>query len=188
MTEQERKDALDDQKEVQYYMALVTSWVNSKMEHDKTLVTLSAAAIGLLITILTTKGVESFWVLGLFAISFICYCITIRTSLHILQLNSDLIHKVINDINDKDKLEKKLATYDALSLSSFVIGTAMFASIGLVSAFMHVYNNSKLNHAPDCKTTISAQYSSLKFRHNQYSTQLSRKKPPITKKRSFVCK
>jgi hypothetical protein len=40
-----------DQKEVEYYAAQVNAWLNTKFEHDKSLLTLSAGGLGLLISI-----------------------------------------------------------------------------------------------------------------------------------------
>ncbi|MDA8663964.1 hypothetical protein N9L66_03280 [Porticoccaceae bacterium] len=44
-------------KNVAYYSTMLSAWIETKMERDKTLVTLSAAGIGLLVTILTVIGV-----------------------------------------------------------------------------------------------------------------------------------
>lgn len=47
-------EEIDDQKRVEYYAASVNAWFNTSLEHDKSLFTLSAGGIGLLITLLTT--------------------------------------------------------------------------------------------------------------------------------------
>ena len=46
-------------KNIAFYSTLLSAWIQTKMERDKTLVTLSAAAIGLLVTILTTGWCKS---------------------------------------------------------------------------------------------------------------------------------
>ncbi|WDT74288.1 MAG: hypothetical protein MPW16_13610 [Candidatus Manganitrophus sp.] len=43
-------------KELAFYEATVNAWITTKFEKDKHLLTLSLAAIGLLITLLTTVG------------------------------------------------------------------------------------------------------------------------------------
>ncbi len=48
-------------KNIAHYSILLNAWINIEMKRDKILVTLSVAAIGLLVTILTTVGVENTW-------------------------------------------------------------------------------------------------------------------------------
>lgn len=57
MSEQ-KPDSIEQQKDVAYYSALVSAWIQTKMERDKTLASLSAGGIGLLVTILSTVGVQ----------------------------------------------------------------------------------------------------------------------------------
>lgn len=47
------------QKEVEYYASSVNAWFNTSLEHDKSILTLAAGGIGLLITLLTTIGLSS---------------------------------------------------------------------------------------------------------------------------------
>lgn len=55
MTPQE----IEDLKTVEYYSAAVTAWFNTALEHDKSILTLAAGGIGLLITLLTTVGLST---------------------------------------------------------------------------------------------------------------------------------
>lgn len=64
-------------KNIAHYSILLSTWIETKMERDKTLVTLSAAAIGLLVTILTTVGVKSLWEIPLFAFAVTSFLATI---------------------------------------------------------------------------------------------------------------
>lgn len=131
-TEEEREQNLKDNKEIQYYMALVTAWINTKMEHDKTIITLSAAAIGLLITILTTKGTAERWHIWLFGVTFLCYLVAIITAILIFQENSVRIeHEVTNQETSHDL---KLQRLDNVVRWSFFVGTICFVSIGVLSA------------------------------------------------------
>lgn len=43
-------------KNIAHYSVLLDAWIQTRTERDKTLVTLSAAGVGLLVTILTTAG------------------------------------------------------------------------------------------------------------------------------------
>ena len=60
-------------KNIAHYSVLLGAWIQTKMERDKTLVTLSAAAIGLLVTIFTTVGVKSIWEIPIFAVAVISF-------------------------------------------------------------------------------------------------------------------
>lgn len=53
-------------KNIAYYSVLVNAWIQTRMERDKTLVTLSAAAVGLLVTLLTTVGINKEWIILLY--------------------------------------------------------------------------------------------------------------------------
>ena len=48
-------------KNIAHYSTLLAAWIQTKMEIDKTLVTLSTAAIALLVTILTAVGTSNFY-------------------------------------------------------------------------------------------------------------------------------
>jgi hypothetical protein len=106
------------------------------MERDKTLVTLSAAAIGLLVTILTTVGVKSFWEVPFFAVAVVSFLLTIWSSLAIYQLNSKHLEDAIRGSSEKDpRLEK----YDKRSIRAFIVGSVAALIIGLLSASFQVH-------------------------------------------------
>lgn len=131
-SDEQRKERIKDEKEVQYYMALVTAWINTRMEHDKTLITISAGGIGLLTTILTTKGTAETWHIWLFGLAFCCYLIAIFTAIAIFHENAVRLEQEVRkeDINHDMNLEK----LDKVARWSFIIGTVSFAMIGVLSA------------------------------------------------------
>ena len=47
------------QKEIALYSAVVQAWAGTRMEKDRSILNLSAAGIGLLVTLLTTVGVTA---------------------------------------------------------------------------------------------------------------------------------
>lgn len=118
-------------KNVQHYMALATAWINTKTELDKTIITLSAGAIGLLITVLTAKGIVEYWHIVLYLIAFIGYLTAVFTSLLIYQKNSKLIEAELRNEEHNIRLER----FDKVALWSFIIGTVAFVLIGLFSAW-----------------------------------------------------
>ena len=124
-------------KNIAHYSILLSAWIETKMERDKTLVTLSAAAIGLLVTILTTVGAKHFWEIPLFAFAVISFLVTIWSSLTIYQLNSEHLEEAIRGSSVKDpKLEK----YDKQSVRAFIIGSVATLLIGVSSASYELIN------------------------------------------------
>lgn len=122
-------------KNIAHYSVLLGAWIQTKMERDKTLVKLSAAAIGLLVTILTTVGVESIWEIPFFVIAVASFTVTIWSSLVIYQLNSQHLEDAIKGSSGKDpKLEK----YDRRSISAFTVGTLSALIIGILSSSFQV--------------------------------------------------
>ena len=119
-------------KNVAYYSTMLSAWIETKMERDKTLVTLSAAGIGLLVTILTALDVESKWMLLLFFISFIGFGFCIWMALQIYQLNSIRIENELNEQHADLKLKK----YDKKTIWSFLLGVVAMCLIGLLSAYV----------------------------------------------------
>ncbi|MEJ2612046.1 MAG: hypothetical protein P8179_18730 [Candidatus Thiodiazotropha sp.] len=89
-------------KNIAHYSVLLGAWIQTKMERDKTLVTLSSAAIGLLITVLTTVGVQSIYEIVLFIISIVAFIITIWSALVIYQLNSKHLEDALRGSSESD--------------------------------------------------------------------------------------
>ena len=118
-------------KNIAFYSTLLSAWIQTKMERDKTLITLSSAAIALLVTILTTVGISQSCTLILYAAAFIGFGLCIGTSLNIYQLNSLHLEKELGSENSDIKLEK----YDKLSYLSFLCGVFFLCSIGIYSAY-----------------------------------------------------
>jgi hypothetical protein len=136
-------------KNVAHYSVLLGAWIQTKMERDKTLVTLSAAAIGLLVTILTTVGVKSIWEVPMFALAVSSFLVTIWSSLVIYQLNSQHLEDAIRGSSKKDpRLEK----YDKRAIRAFIIGAVSALIIGILSASTQLHNHEE-NHMTNKETS-----------------------------------
>ena len=83
------------QKAIQFYGAGVTAWFNTALEHDKSILALSAAGIGLLITLLTTTGLASAEALLLYVGAILSFLLSIICVLFIFNRNKGYIEKVI---------------------------------------------------------------------------------------------
>lgn len=133
-SEDQKKERLRKElegKNIQHYTVLATAWIGTKMEHDKTIITISAGAIGLLVTILTAKGIEAIWHIWLFLLAFIGYTIAIFVSIIIFQKNSVRIEE---ELRQEDGHEYKLKRLDKVARWSFILATVAFIAIGICSA------------------------------------------------------
>ncbi len=107
---------------------MLSIWAQTKMERDKTLVTLSSAAIGLLITLITTVGINNWSELAIVSIAIFSFGVCIFTSLAIYELNSKRIESEIRNTSDKTvNLEK----FDKRSIRAFFIGASFFIAFGI---------------------------------------------------------
>jgi hypothetical protein len=90
------------EKEVAYYSALISAWTETRMELDKSLLTLSAGGIGLLVTILSTVGINKKWVLFLYAGAFVSFLISVFSCLRIFWRNSERIASLVGNTSARD--------------------------------------------------------------------------------------
>lgn len=126
---------MSDEKEVAYYSAKVNAWFNTKLEYDKSLLVLSAGAIGLLVTLLTTVGVNSFTLLLVFFASIISFLVCLLTVLAIFLRNAKHLEELIAGRERDDPI---LSFLDSLSIISFILGVILASIIGLATAMNDV--------------------------------------------------
>lgn len=124
-----------DEKEVEYYAAKANAWFNTKLEYDKSLLVLSAGAIGLLVTLLTTVGVNSFALLFVFFAATISFVVCLVAVLAIFKCNAKHLEELIAGKRTNDPV---LGFLDSLSISSFIIGIVLASVIGLATATTEV--------------------------------------------------
>jgi hypothetical protein len=118
-------------KNIAHYSVLLQAWIQTRMERDKTIVTLSAAGLGLLVTILTTVGVIHAWLLLLFVGAIVGFVTSISASLVIYQLNSQHIEHALRGSSERDP---RLERYDKTSFRAFLLGAGFSAALGVASA------------------------------------------------------
>lgn len=125
-------ESIAQQKDVEFYAASVNAWYSSALEHDKSLFSLSAGGIGLLITLLTTIGISSWIVLWLYAAALLAFIACLTSILMVFSNNKKHIEMIIN--NGPDVEDPLLKNLDNISLISFGIGAVLSAAIGISSA------------------------------------------------------
>jgi len=117
-----------EDKSIQYYAVNLTAWFNTKLEKDKSIITISSAAIGLLVTILTTKGVQSLCQAVFFVFAFISFLTSIVTAINTLDKNAEQIEK---DLTNQGNINKQLSNNDLIISLSFYAGIIFTILVGI---------------------------------------------------------
>lgn len=163
---------LYEKKQLAFYSALVTGWLNTRMERDKSLLTLSATGVGLLITLLTKFNAPSGAVTYCYVGAIVCFCVCIGSVLYIFTRNATHLLKIhqsetaatkdrsspadtedsSNTADTKDGSKKGgtndrvLEIFDYVAVGTFSVGIVLLAAIGISAAF-----------SPDKKIEVSEQ-------------------------------
>jgi hypothetical protein len=138
----------NDPKEVEFYAAMVNAWLNTKFEHDKSLLTLSAGAIGLLITLVSTVGVQSRGALALYGLALGAFVICLSALLWIFRRNAKHLEGVVQGGQTTDSV---LTVLDRIAAWSFWCGVLFSAIVGTQTA-LHSYGETEREMA-EKKTT-----------------------------------
>lgn len=136
-------EELEKMKEVEFYASAVNAWYSTKLETDRTILTLSTGAIGLLTTLIITTGTSSLFVLSIVIFSIICFVICTISIVMILGRNAKHLEDVLAKKNERDSV---LGWLDRIASYSFIIGMILAFLVGM-SAGIDKY--SKLNGAMD---------------------------------------
>ena len=132
LAEQAKKVEEEHQKrELAHYAATVTAWYNTKMEHDKSLLTLSTAAVGVLITLVTKFPVSSYAAMNLFIVALSSFVLCLVAVLWIYKRNCTHLENLIQHNERNDPL---LAVLDWASLATFLLGIILTSAFGILMA------------------------------------------------------
>ena len=136
--ERERRSLRElENKNVAHYSVMLDAWVQTRMARDKTLITLSAGGVGVLVTLLTTKGISQLWEIGLYLVSFLGFLITIFLALTLYQKNSELIE---NGLRGESSEHLKLKTFDRATIVAFYFGAVFAVAVAVSSALSQTSN------------------------------------------------
>ncbi len=105
--------------EVAWRSALVEAWISSKMEADKKMGQYSIAAVGILVTLLSTGKIQTSVAVILFSISLGIFLFGTISSIAIFKCNPKHLEEVMNKTATRSPLLKFL---DLLLIHSFLLG------------------------------------------------------------------
>lgn len=134
--EQKRKLRELEGKNVAHYSVLLSAFIQTKMDRDKMLVTLSSAGIGLLIAVLTAVGVTYMWEGVLYAVALLAFGTTIVSLIWVFDLNSKFIEEQLRGSDSETKI--KLRRLDRLSLICFTVALLSIVILGSTSGIIHL--------------------------------------------------
>ena len=120
-------------KSVEFYAASVTAWYTSALEHDKSIFALSAGGIALLVTLLTTVGIEEVVTLLLFFVATVAFLITLGCLLWVFRLNQNYIEHTLTTGTLVD--DPKLKRLDQTARWSFLLGVLFASAVGFSAAW-----------------------------------------------------
>jgi uncharacterized protein (DUF4415 family) len=122
-------------KEKAFYNAMISAWLNTRLERDKQLLGLSVTAIGLLVTLLRTVGVSNYSQVVFFGLALLAFMITVFSVIYILGENSTHIEKVLENSETESKF---LTCLDKAAGISFILGMLLVIIIGIQSAAINL--------------------------------------------------
>jgi hypothetical protein len=119
------------ERDLAWYSAAVAGWIESRMERDRSLISLSAGGLGLLITILATVGPAKRWLLWLYLVAALAFLVTCLTCLSVFSANARHLEDLAAG---KTGISAKLQRHDALSTWSFGFAITTSLAIALITA------------------------------------------------------
>lgn len=125
-------EEIQQNKDIEFYTASVNAWYNTRLEHDKSLLTLSAGGVGVLVALLTTVGVRSAEGLVLNVLALVSFLLCITTTLFIFKQNATYVENVIQGTASTS--DPWLSKLDTAALIAFLFGVLFTMAIGISSA------------------------------------------------------
>lgn len=159
----------DDAKSVAHYQTLLSAWISTNLERDRTLMTLATAGIGLLVTILTTVGIQSLWVILLYSGAFIGFLATIIFSFQLYRANAETLS---SEITNSDPERPDLRSLDRKAIWSFILGVALSILIGVASIFSPTINSPRYKVVTHIKLANRWQFGSARSQTYEWSLKI----------------
>lgn len=114
------------EKDVAFYGAVVNAWIGTKMEFDKSLLTMSLAGIGVIVSLLTTVGMGSLFALVTFLVAAGAFTAVLGLCLAIFWFNANFLESLaLGGGSEGDRRTRRLGAW----------ATGLFAA-GIVSAIL----------------------------------------------------
>lgn len=124
--------SFDEQKQLAWYEQGISAWLQTKMEHDKTMLTISSIFVGFIATIFGAFFKDSISKISfiIMMISIIGFVSCMITTAIIFNNNADYLEANLNEAesSETEKHTKKLKRLDLISKISFYTGITTFVA------------------------------------------------------------
>ncbi|EGR3416582.1 hypothetical protein DMJ31_24205 [Vibrio parahaemolyticus] len=147
------EDLLGQASLVEYRSQGYASFYNTRLEKDKSILTISVAGLGFLITFLNLTTLDNLSYV-LLLISSMCFLFCIYTVIKIFDKNADYIISVVTDDDSFAEKEIYLRKLDKRSINAFYIGILLSFVLGLYTS----YSNKEIELSKENKSGSSQQY------------------------------
>lgn len=91
----EQQTSADSRNDPNERSLLVQAWIDNRMERDRTLISLSAGGLALLAGILTAKGANGGWQVGLFIMAAAAFVVAIVSGLAMYYYNTRYLESIL---------------------------------------------------------------------------------------------
>lgn len=122
---------LQTQRSIEHYAASVQAWYATALEHDKSILTLAGGGIAILITLLTTVGIDSWITFALLSSAMVSLLVSLGAVLEVFRLNKDYIAFLVREEPGPTAALKR---WDKIARWAFIAGVAFASALGVTSA------------------------------------------------------
>ncbi|WP_323651889.1 hypothetical protein [Aliarcobacter butzleri] len=134
MTQEEiLEKELENNKDVEYYSHLVNSWITTRMEKDKAILTLSTAGLGVLVSFFSNISYTNITASILYGLALISFILAIISGIWILSENANYCEAVICDETPKN--DKLISILDYSLICNFIFGLI----VSIILSFSLIY-------------------------------------------------
>lgn len=119
----------EDGRSQAYYEALLNAWIATRMEKDRTVVTLSAGGVALLVTLLTATSLDTGLELALTIVSFLGFLAAIFSGITVLRRDADHLERLLRERTSSDP---RLRQLDRLLFWGFTVGVVSAVATGIM--------------------------------------------------------
>lgn len=137
-----RQRKIFDDKGVQFYSACINAYYSTSFEHDRSILTLSAAGIGLIIGLVVSEKAPNGPVLNLAIIAMLCFTLSLAFILAIFKCNRKHILDIVHGDSTESSLLNRL---DNFALVSFALGIIFSVIVGISVSTGYFSGSSKMS-------------------------------------------
>lgn len=138
--------SISDHKEVAFYASVVSAWATTSIEFDKHIITIASLGVGLIVSLLSTKGVSTALDLIIHSVAILSFILSIICTLSIFSRNKVYLEKIVlnNGPNTPDPILSILDRAVIITLSSGVLLTAIIGISTGIEAYTEAQKMTKV--------------------------------------------